>query len=123
MTRFWAPTALVLALAGCQLVLPLHHETDAGGGSDASGGGDGGQCSAANTMNQACNDCLDRYCCHETTVCELDGDCVMLGQCAGFCLGSSSCIANCKSQYPGGESDYDALIACTAMHCSSMCSN
>ena len=142
-----AIAVLGLGILGCQLVLPLHHATEDGGGlpdvaqsapdsaqsapDSAQSGGDsahegdtGGQPPACGevvvTLDPGCNTCLTQSCCVPSTQCVVtDRDCNAIITCQGACAAFDfTCKENCVGAHPSGEADYLTFVECQKKQCS-----
>jgi hypothetical protein len=100
---------------------------DSGGGGgggtvDSGGGGGGGTCSPQySTPNQACSDCSRSQCCSSMNAFFADPSYQNFATCLNGCGGGTSCVSNCKVQYPAIGSKFDAYYGCTQLSCSSAC--
>lgn len=140
--------AFLVALAGCQWVLPLREgggAGDAGGSLDAngqpesgqesgaeasgveSGGGDASsgdamQCNTAYTGDPPCDACLNQMCCASFTQCfVVNPECAALEMCILACNPLDfSCPTNCANMHPSGVNDYARADTCSKA-CNSAC--
>ena len=73
------------------------------------------------TSNQACSDCSRSQCCSSMNACFADPSYQNFSTCLNGCGGTTACVQNCKTQYPGIGAKFDAYYGCTQLSCSSAC--
>lgn len=89
---------------------------------DAGTGGGGGTCSPQyTTPNQPCSDCSRSQCCSSMNAFFADASYQNFATCLNGCGGGTSCVANCKTQYPAIGAKFDAYYGCTQLSCATAC--
>jgi hypothetical protein len=69
-----------------------------------------------------CGDCVRPNCCAEDKACRYDVVCSEVSRCVRMCLGDSTCVSACPSQYASQDlTQYNALSTCLAKSCATDC--
>ncbi len=110
---------------GCQLVLPLHQETepadDAGSPPPADAPAALG-CDAGILLNPTCESCISTSCCPALGACLANPQCVAIINCMEGCPPFGfACDQTCATEHTNGEQDYASVEVCLSNSCKTQC--
>lgn len=77
-------------------------------------------CGGYSSSSPSCDSCFKSRCCSSGDACARNSQCAQLKTCTEPCT-TQRCLDDCRSLYPSGTSDFDALDRCLAGSCATEC--
>jgi hypothetical protein len=79
-------------------------------------------CGTLSFAPPACTTCMNEVCCDAALKCSNNPDCVIIEQCAQYCLpADADCRASCTNLGPTGTSAFQSLYTCMTGSCGTIC--
>jgi hypothetical protein len=92
----------------------------AAGATGGTAGSTGGGAGADTDGGVSCIDCVSDKCAAEFGTCTANTDCVKLYSCVAACT-DTACAAQCYTDNPDGQADFDAVEDCADTNCKTEC--